>query len=450
MAIRAAALLLATTAWGAAALPPPPPPPTTAAIVGTAVALPCDASDAFQTQWSVNDGGIGVISIASGGCLNNNGAGQPADVRGCVGGDKPEIGYNLTAGAPPRQVVWAASGLCLALGAPAAAAATSEGAAAAALPLTLAPCSGAPPLFAFSAANRSITVLPDGAQPPLCLSVQPPAPPLLSTVFGDHMVLQAGQPFALWGYAAPGSAVTATVAGQARAAAPDPATGVWVAAFSAVPAGGPFTVNVSSTLASGAPGPSAGLVDVMFGLVLFASGQSNLSGGNTPLKYVFNASQEIAQSADFPSVRILSVGTSGSGAPAPLPFLGAPPHIPWSVASPASTPGFSAVAWLTTKAVAEALGNGTAVGVIESAWGGTSIQVWLDASAAAGCGDAPAYPGGWPTAPSSLFNAMVAPFLVGPMRVGGFVWYQGECAGGTDRRGRREDAAVGRAAGAPP
>jgi sialate O-acetylesterase len=394
-------------------------------IVGQVLAAPCDPTDASQTQWAVNDGNIGVVST-HGGCLCNSGAGQPLDVRGCVSGDAPEIGYNLTATSPPLPVEWAASGLCVSV-----ATTSTAHAQAAALPLTLLPCSAAAsPALAFSASNHSVLVYPatagTGAPAPLCLALRAPPPPILSTVLGSHMVLQHDQPFALWGHAEAGSTVTATVAGATRTASPDAATGVWVARFPGVPKGGPYTVNVTSTLGSGAPGPSASLADVFFGLVLFASGQSNLSGGNTPLSYVFNATQEIAESALYPWVRVFSVGTTGNGSDAPLPFLAFEPHIPWSVASPASTPKFSAVAWLTAKRVAQALGNGTAIGIIESAWGGTSIQVWLDAATYAGCGDAaPSYPGGWPTAPSSLFNAMVAPFTVGPLRVGGIVWYQG-------------------------
>lgn len=383
-------------------------------VIGLVVAAPCNSADTTQTQWSVNDRNIGVIST-HGGCLCNNGAGQPMDLQSCVSKDAPEIGYNLTAMSPPLPVEWAASGLCLSTAA--------NGA------LMLQTCAAAASAaLAFSASNSSVLVYPaDGDGAPLCLALgPPPPPPLLSTVFGSHMVLQADAPFALWGFAEAGSTVTATVGGVTRTASPNATTGVWVANFPAAAKGGPYNVTLTCTLASGAAGPTAALVDVYFGLVIIASGQSNLSGGDTPLAYVFNASEEIAASAGFPWVRVFSVGTYGNGSFTPLPFLATAPHIPWSVASPASTPGFSAVAWLTAKRIAQALGEGTPVGVIETAWGGTSIQVWLDAATYARCGDAPPYPGGWPTTPSSLFNAMVAPFLVGPLRAGAFVWYQGE------------------------
>jgi len=61
---------------------------------------------------------------------------------------------------------------------------------------------------------------------------------------------------------------------------------------------------------------------------------------------------------------------------------------------------------------------------VESAWGGTSIQVWVPPGITSVCGNASSYPGGWPTAVSALWNAMTVPFA--GMKFGGLVWYQGE------------------------
>ena len=41
---------------------------------------------------------------------------------------------------------------------------------------------------------------------------------MMPHVFGDHMVLQRGQPVPVWGWAQPGETVTVTFAGQKKQA----------------------------------------------------------------------------------------------------------------------------------------------------------------------------------------------------------------------------------------
>ena len=122
-------------------------------------------------------------------------------------------------------------------------------------------------------------------------------------------------------------------------------------------------------------------------------------------------------------MRIFSEGTQSQGSAQPLAELAFAPYIPWSVASPSSTPRFSGVCWLAAKRVAEVLGPAQPIGLLEAAWGGTSQQVWMPREALAPCAPTPpAYPGGWPTAESCLFNAMVSPLVA--FRLAGVVWYQ--------------------------
>jgi hypothetical protein len=142
------------------------------------------------------------------------------------------------------------------------------------------------------------------------------------------------------------------------------------------------------------------------------------------VSYAYNATAEIAASALFPWVRVFSVGTASPGSTVPLPQLLFPPYIPWSVAAPTSVAPFSATCWFTGKSTAEALGPAVPIGLVESAWGGTSIQVWVPPGVTSACGNASSYPGGWPTAVSALWNAMTVPFA--GMKFGGLVWYQGE------------------------
>ena len=151
--------------------------------------------------------------------------------------------------------------------------------------------------------------------------------------------------------------------------APAAGNGSWTATLPAMEAGTGFTVTVTD-LVSGA---TMVLTDVAFGDVLWCGGQSNLSGGNTPLAYAFNATEEIAAAANYPWIRLFTVGTP-PGSPVPLADLASPPHIPWTRATPSAASRFSATCWFTGKRIADAVGAGVPLGLVESAWGGVSLQ----------------------------------------------------------------------------
>ena len=168
---------------------------------------------------------------------------------------------------------------------------------------------------------------------------------------------------------------------------------------------------------------SALLSGVLSGEVHWCSGQSNLSGGNTPVGYAFNGSSEILASKQYPWIRIFQVGFPPPSNKS-LDRLQNAPRIPWSVAAPDSVVHFSATCWFYGKSIADTLGPHVPIGLIESAWGATSIQVWLPPESVPACGDLPPLPGPWPTIPSSLWNSMTTPFA--GMSVQGLVWYQGE------------------------
>jgi sialate O-acetylesterase len=373
---------------------------------------PCVAGGSPSQAFSLSSQYGGVVSVpALGACLCS----LPGDAAGalsfqpCEGPGAPlharETGWNFTGGgAMPK----AGTGLCAT--APAAA---SGGA------VALAACApgAAAQRWAYDEAAQRIS---SGAGA-LCLTAAPAPLPLLSNVFGSHMVLQRGVPTSLWGWTTPGAAVVVALDGATTTSAPAGPDGRWVVTLPPTAAGTGHVVNITS-LASGGAGVS--LVDVAFGEVVWCSGQSNLSGGNTPVSYAYNATAEIAAASLFPWVRVFAVGTASNGAAAPLPQLGFPPHIPWSVAAPSSVAPFSATCWFTGKALAEALGPAVPIGLVESAWGGTSIQVWVPPGVVDACGNASSYPGGWPTALSSLWNAMTEPFA--GMQVAHIVWYQGE------------------------
>lgn len=150
--------------------------------------------------------------------------------------------------------------------------------------------------------------------------------------------VQRGVPATLWGWTTPGGSVTVSVSGGGPVIASLPAgpDGRWNATLPAAPASvGGVGVNIS--IVDGTSGATTVLSDVLYGDVVWCSGQSNLSGGNTPVAYAFNASAEIAAAALYPWVRVFTVGTYDGGSPVPLPQLsqvcGADLPAPWSMAA---------------------------------------------------------------------------------------------------------------------
>src|SRR5262252_5693925 len=68
----------------------------------------------------------------------------------------------------------------------------------------------------------------------------------VDAIVGDHMVVQRDRPVRLAGTAAPGEAVTATVA-AAKASTKADASGRWALTLPALVAGGPYTIRIRGT-----------------------------------------------------------------------------------------------------------------------------------------------------------------------------------------------------------
>ena len=108
------------------------------------------------------------------------------------------------------------------------------------------------------------------AAPGLLLAAVPAeAAALLHPMFADHAVLQRDQPIPVYGQAKPGAEVSVQL-GNAKATAHADKDGQWRAALPAMPAGGPYTLHVSSG------GDSQDVQDVLLGDVFLCTGQSNM------------------------------------------------------------------------------------------------------------------------------------------------------------------------------
>jgi sialate O-acetylesterase len=187
------------------------------------------------------------------------------------------------------------------------------------------------------------------------------------------------------------------------------------------------------------------LRDVLVGEVWLCSGQSNMvmpcgpgyprgwcawygeakwkedrSLANRPGLRLFNVEQNLAAEPQFdcksviPGLMILPPGPDG---------IVPPPARGWAPCTPEVADGFSAVAYHLGVTLQEKLD--VPVGVVVSAYGGTSITPWISLDGQAEFnGGKPPRSGADERKPGALYHGMIAPLM--PMRFAGVAWYQGE------------------------
>ena len=184
----------------------------------------------------------------------------------------------------------------------------------------------------------------------------------LPRVFADGMVLQREQPIVIWGHARKREEVTVEFAGHTVATRAD-AQGAWRVELPAHAAGGPHVLRIRA-------GREARVLDdVLVGDVWLASGQSNMEW---PIAESANAEAEIAAATD-PLIRHFKVPRSWSGVPE-WQLAGGE----WVASSPEVAGRFSAVAHFMARALRES--TGVPIGIIDSTWGGSRIEPWMDAA----------------------------------------------------------------------
>lgn len=172
------------------------------------------------------------------------------------------------------------------------------------------------------------------------------------------MVLQQGREIRLWGKADPGETVAVSLAGH-RATTTTDAHNHWSVHLPALPAGGPFTLTVQGK-------KQIAIKDVMIGEVWVASGQSNMTFA---LDSAEGAATEVPK-ADYPQIRLFTVPRKIALSPQEDTL---PAH--WLICTPDNAKSFSAVAYFFAREIHSKLN--VPVGVIESAWPGTTIEDWV-------------------------------------------------------------------------
>ncbi len=183
------------------------------------------------------------------------------------------------------------------------------------------------------------------------------AEPRLPHLFSDHMVLQRDMPIAIWGWAQQGETISVNLAANSLSAV----TGVdgrWSVLFQALPAGGPFLLEVHGT-------KTIVVKDVMIGEVWVASGQSNMTYA---LEAAANGAEEVPKANDS-GLRFFTVPKKI--ALEPQADTG---QASWELCTSDSAKKFSAVAYFFARDLRRSLG--VPVGVVLSAWAGSVGEEW--------------------------------------------------------------------------
>ena len=182
----------------------------------------------------------------------------------------------------------------------------------------------------------------------------------LPLLFSDGAVVQRDQPLPVWGWASPGAKIEVEFDGRS-ASATAAKNGAWRVELPAHAAGGPYALRVRGD------GAAVVVNDVLVGDVWLASGQSNMEW---PLSQSKDAQQAIA-SANDPLIRHFKVPKSWSEKPETRLAGGA-----WAAASPQTVGYFSAVGYYFARELRAK--TGVPIGIINSTWGGSRVEAWMD------------------------------------------------------------------------
>lgn len=242
----------------------------------------------------------------------------------------------------------------------------------------------------------------------------------LPAVFADGMVLQREAQAKMWGTAKPSATVKVTTSWDGQTTATKSGKdGRWRLSVATPKAGGPYTVTVTD-------GEPLTLTDVLIGEVWLCAGQSNMEMPmkGFPSQPVENANQDILHSAD-PMLHLYQAKRVSRIAPTDT-TVGS-----WRQAQPAVVRDFSATAYYFGRELRRTLG--VPVGLIVTAWGGSSCEAWMDRETVREfvtdkspyqIPDKEADVKSKNRQPTVLYNGMLSPIVGYTMR--GATWYQGE------------------------
>ena len=262
----------------------------------------------------------------------------------------------------------------------------------------------------------------------------------LHSFFTPGMMMQRDVPTKIWGYDLVGSLegqLLCQVEGKTvthKLVTVRSNDGVWETELPSQPAATVCDLQATSET------EDLVLTDIMFGDIWFCSGQSNME---MAMEYIMNSTEEIKASASFTTIRYAVIKNTVSTTPdldADLPLQQS-----WSDPSDLeSLRWMSAVCFLYARSLQQlwqASGEEVVpIGLVDSDWSGTQVEGWSTPHSLETCKATLECDPNWPQfccdfnpqfCPSQLYNGMVVPLARVALK--GFLWYQGEGNGGTNR-----------------
>ncbi|HUH45887.1 MAG TPA: sialate O-acetylesterase [Arenibacter sp.] len=235
----------------------------------------------------------------------------------------------------------------------------------------------------------------------------------LPSILSDNMVLQQESNVTIWGWTtATSEKITVYGTWNHEKVIAEAHQGVWSLQLPTPKAGGTYSIMVEGH-------EKLEIKNVLVGEVWLGSGQSNMQW--SPKAGLENAPEEI-KNANYPEIRFFQVLQQISDTPQDQ-LKGK-----WVVCTPETMADFSSVAYFFGRELHQKLG--IPVGLINSSWGGTPVEVWLQKERITG--DAELKKAAeklnnvawWPNAPGAAYNAMIHPIT--KFDIAGWIWYQGE------------------------
>lgn len=241
----------------------------------------------------------------------------------------------------------------------------------------------------------------------------------LPKVLTSNMLLQRDTAVRIWGTAAADENITVTFAGQTHTTRASP-QGTWHINLDPMPAnaqGRDMVIAANNTIT---------LTNILVGDVWVCSGQSNME---YPLRRPAHYKGPPAGQPDptahalangpYPGIRLFKVQKVLS--PGDVTTDG------WQTADEEALAKFSALAFFFAQKVHA--NTGIPIGLIDSSWGGTRIEVWTPSDAYNRFSDLSGVPTTRPLFVDNSpvgrhFDRMIKPLT--PFAIKGFLWYQGE------------------------
>ena len=238
----------------------------------------------------------------------------------------------------------------------------------------------------------------------------------LPAILSDNMVLQRQTQANIWGWADPGKAVAVTTSWNSRRySATADKEGQWSVKVATGNAGGPYSITISD-------GQTVTINNILIGDVWICAGQSNME---MPVigfwgQPVNNAFETIINSGADRKVRFATIERQTANLPEKDCTTA------WHVASPMTTPSFSAVSYFFARELSQIVD--IPIGVISSSWGSARMEAFMTREVAEPVTgrellDRLERNDAIQTRPAYLYNGMIAPITRFTAR--GFVWCQG-------------------------